>query len=114
MPNEKFQIDFAGRALSAEFSDLAEHAHGSAIVRYGETMVMATAVMSDFKRENIDYFPLTVDYEEKFYAAGRILGSRFLRSNKFLFLQTRQPGRGRRQRRKRSIGCTRSRSRKGG
>ena len=79
MPNEKFQIDFAGRALSAEFSDLAEHAHGSAIVRYGETMVMATAVMSDFKRENIDYFPLTVDYEEKFYAAGRILGSRFLR-----------------------------------
>ena len=62
-----------------EISDLADQANGSVLVRYGETVVFATAVISKNKREGIDFFPLTVDYEEKFYAAGKIMGSRFIK-----------------------------------
>lgn len=65
--------------MVAEFTDLAEQASGSVILRYGNTAVLATAVMSSKTRDDIDYFPLTVDYEERFYAAGAILGSRFMR-----------------------------------
>ena len=79
MKKKKFSCEFAGRPLEAEFSDLAEQANGSALVRYGDTVVLATAVISEKPKEHLDYFPLTVDYEEKFYAAGEILGSRFLR-----------------------------------
>jgi hypothetical protein len=56
--------------MVAEFTDLAEQANGSVILRYGNTAVLATAVMSGRTRDDIDYFPLTVDYEERFYAAG--------------------------------------------
>jgi len=76
---KKYTTEFAGKTLTAEFSNLAEQANGSVIVRYGETVVLATAVMSPNERIGIDYFPLTVDYEERFYAAGEILGSRFIR-----------------------------------
>lgn len=76
---KKYETEFAGRTLTAEFSDLAEQANGSVLVKYGDTVVLATAVMSANERLGIDYFPLTVDYEEKFYAAGEILGSRFIR-----------------------------------
>lgn len=79
MHSQKFEVEIGGKMLIAEFTDLADQAHGSVIVRYGNTTVLATAVMSDKKREGGDYFPLTVDYEERFYAAGQILGSRFLR-----------------------------------
>ncbi len=65
--------------MTAEFTDLAEQANGSLILRYGNTAVLATAVISSRTRDDIDYFPLTVDYEERFYAAGAILGSRFMR-----------------------------------
>lgn len=65
--------------MVAEFTDLAENASGSVILRYGNTAVMATAVMSGRTRDDIDYFPLTVDYEERYYAAGTIGGSRFMR-----------------------------------
>ncbi|MFH1657146.1 MAG: polyribonucleotide nucleotidyltransferase [bacterium] len=80
MNNTKtFKLDFHGRPLVAEFSDLTEQANGSVIVKYGETTIMATAVMSEELREGLNYFPLTVDYEEKFYAAGKILGGRFMK-----------------------------------
>ncbi|MDO8518215.1 MAG: polyribonucleotide nucleotidyltransferase [bacterium] len=79
MQSKKFEIEIGGKKMSAEFSDLAEQANGSVIVRYGETAVLATAVISERTRDDIDYFPLTVDYEERFYAAGAILGSRFVR-----------------------------------
>lgn len=72
-------MEIGEKTLIAEFTDLADQAHGSAIIRYGNTAVLATAVMSKKKREGGDYFPLTVDYEERFYAAGQILGSRFIR-----------------------------------
>ncbi|MDB5225666.1 MAG: polyribonucleotide nucleotidyltransferase, polyribonucleotide nucleotidyltransferase [Candidatus Adlerbacteria bacterium] len=65
--------------MIAEFTDLAEQAQGSVILRYGDTAVLATAVMSSRTRDDIDYFPLTVDFEERYYAAGAILGSQYMR-----------------------------------
>lgn len=65
--------------MVAEFTDLAEQAQGSVILRYGDTAVLATAVMSSRTRDDIDYFPLTVDFEERYYAAGAILGSQYIR-----------------------------------
>lgn len=79
MIKKEFNIEFAGKSLKAEFSDLAKQANGAVIVRYGDTLVLATAVMSKNAKEGRDFMPLTVDYEEKFYAAGEILGSRFVR-----------------------------------
>lgn len=72
-------MEIAGRELTAEFSNLTEQANGSVLIRYGDTVVLATAVMSKNERFGINFFPLSVDYEEKFYAAGQILGSRFVR-----------------------------------
>ncbi len=79
MKIKRFETQIGGKPLVAEFSDLAEQANGSVILRYGNTVVLATAVMSEKTRDDIDYFPLTVEYEERFYAAGQILGSRFVR-----------------------------------
>ncbi|PJE75589.1 polyribonucleotide nucleotidyltransferase [Candidatus Uhrbacteria bacterium CG10_big_fil_rev_8_21_14_0_10_48_11] len=72
-------IEWGGRTLSVEFGKLARQATASATVRYGDTVVLATAVMSPSAREGMEYFPLTVDYEERFYAAGKIKGSRFIK-----------------------------------
>jgi polyribonucleotide nucleotidyltransferase len=79
MQSKSFSCEVGGKTMTAEFTDLAEQANGSVILRYGNTAVLATAVMSSRTRDDIDYFPLTVDYEERFYAAGAILGSRFMR-----------------------------------
>lgn len=79
MKKKEFSIEVGGRKLTAEFSDLADQANGSVTVRYGNTVVLATAVMSKRAKEGAGFFPLTVDYEEKFYASGQILGSRFIR-----------------------------------
>lgn len=79
MQQKTYAIDIGGKPLIAEFSDLAEQANGSVLIRYGETVLLATAVMSLQQKEGADFFPLTVDYEERFYAAGEILGSRFIR-----------------------------------
>lgn len=79
MQSRSFSTTIGGKELVAEFTDLAEQANGSVILRYGHTTVLATAVMGEKVRDDIDYFPLTVDYEERFYAAGAILGSRFMR-----------------------------------
>ncbi len=79
MQKKTFETEIGGKTLVAEFTDLAENANGSVILRYGNTTVLATAVISEKTRDDIDYFPLTVEYEERFYAAGQILGSRFVR-----------------------------------
>lgn len=79
MEKKEYSIDFGGKNLSVEISNLADQANGSVLVRYGDTAVFASAVMSKHRREGLGYFPLTVDYEERFYAAGQILGSRFVR-----------------------------------
>ncbi len=79
MQKKEYSIEIGGQTLTAEFSDLAERTNGSVILRYGNTVLLATAVMSPEAKEGMNWFPLTVDYEEKFYAAGQILGSRFMR-----------------------------------
>ncbi|HEY4502526.1 MAG TPA: polyribonucleotide nucleotidyltransferase [Candidatus Paceibacterota bacterium] len=79
MQKKEYSIEIGGKPLTAQFTDLADQAHGSVILRYGNTAVLATAVMSDTVKDGLSYFPLTVDYEEKFYAAGAILGNRFMR-----------------------------------
>src|SRR3989338_6521309 len=76
---KELSIEIGRKEMKAVWSDLAEQAGGSAILLCGETAVLATAVMSKGRREGIDFFPLTVDYEEKFYAVGAILGSRFMK-----------------------------------
>jgi polyribonucleotide nucleotidyltransferase len=68
-------IDVAGRRLSIETGRVAEQANGAVVIRQGDTVVLSTAVMSRDPREGIDFFPLTCDYEEKLYAAGKIPGA---------------------------------------
>ena len=75
MPYQKFELDYTGRKLTVETGHIAEQANGAALIRSGDTMVLVTAVGSTQPREGIDFFPLTCDYEEKLYAAGRIPGS---------------------------------------
>jgi polyribonucleotide nucleotidyltransferase len=74
-----YSVEIGGRDLHFETGRLAQQASGSVLVRYGENAVLVTAVMSDFPREGIDFLPLTVDYMEKAYAAGRVPGSFFRR-----------------------------------
>ncbi|MDK2881683.1 MAG: polyribonucleotide nucleotidyltransferase [Bacillota bacterium] len=71
---EVFQTTLAGRPLSVEIGHVAKQADGAALVRYGDTVVLVTACCSDTPREGIDFFPLTVDYEERLYAVGKIPG----------------------------------------
>jgi len=78
MKTKNYSIEIGGKVLTAEFNDLALQANGSVMVRYGNTVVLATAVMGSGEKEG-NFFPLTVDYEERFYASGKILGSRFMR-----------------------------------
>src|SRR5882757_839132 len=79
MQSKTFETMVGGKKMVAEFTDLVEQANGSVLLRYGNTAVLATAVISSKTRDDIDYFPLTVDYEERFYAAGAILGSQYVR-----------------------------------
>jgi polyribonucleotide nucleotidyltransferase len=79
MIKETFELPIGEKVLKIELTDWALQASGSCLVSYGNTVVMANATMSPITREGIDFFPLTVEYEEKFYAAGKILGSRFLK-----------------------------------
>lgn len=79
MEQKKYTLDVNGRTLQAEFGSLAQQANGSVVVRYGETVVLATATMSSGRREGMTFFPLFVEYEERFYAAGKIKGSRFIK-----------------------------------
>jgi len=79
MIKEKFEVEVGGKKISISTTNWAEQASGSCLVQMGETSVMVNATMSPVTREGIDFFPLTVEYEEKFYAAGKIFGSRFLK-----------------------------------
>ena len=74
-----YSVEIGGRDLYFETGHLAQQASGSVLVRYGENAVLVTAVMSDTVREGIDFLPLTVDYMERAYAAGRVPGSFFRR-----------------------------------
>ena len=77
-----FKMDLAGRELSVEIGKIAELAAGSAILRYGETMVMVNVSKSAKPRDGIDFFPLSVDYEERLYSVGKIPGGFLKREGK--------------------------------
>ena len=79
MQKKEYKLELAGKTITAEFNNLADQTNGSVMVGMGDTKVLATVVMSKKDREGIDFFPLVVDYEEKFYAAGKILGGQFIR-----------------------------------
>ena len=74
MDYKVFSTELAGRPLSIEFGKYAQQANGSAFVRYGDTVVMVNATMSEKAREGVDFFPLSVDFEEKQYSVGKIPG----------------------------------------
>jgi polyribonucleotide nucleotidyltransferase len=78
----KLEIDFHGRKLSLETGRLAKQAHGSVLATYGETVVLATVVSAYSSREKVDFLPLTVDYQEKTFAAGKIPGGFFKREGR--------------------------------
>ena len=71
---KNYSTTLAGRPLKVEIGKMAGLANGSALVSYGETVILATVVASEEPKEGIDFFPLSVNYEEKFYAVGRIPG----------------------------------------
>ncbi len=76
---KKVEAEIGGRTLSIETGRLAKQANGTALVTYGETVVLVTATASREPREEVDFLPLTVEYQERFYSVGRIPGSFFRR-----------------------------------
>ena len=80
--NHRYTVDVAGKEFIIETGRLAEQAGGAVTVTVGETVVFCAATMSKNAREGIDFFPLSVDFEEKLYAAGRIPGSFFRREGR--------------------------------
>ena len=79
MIKDTFELAIGDKKLKIQLTDWTTQASGSCLVSYGETVVLATAMMSQKNVDGFDFFPLTIDYEENFYAAGKILGSRFLK-----------------------------------
>ena len=69
-----FKMELAGRELSFETGRIAKQASGAVLLRYGDTVALVTATASAEPREGIDFFPMTVDYEERLYAVGKIPG----------------------------------------
>ncbi len=77
-----FSMELAGRTLTVETGKLAQLANGSALIRYGDTVIMSSATASASPRDGIDFFPLSVDYEERLYAVGKIPGGFIKREGK--------------------------------
>jgi polyribonucleotide nucleotidyltransferase len=77
--DKDYKIKVGDKEISFELTSLAEQANGRILVRMGDTVALVTAVMSRLPLDNLPFFPLTVEYEERFYAAGKILGSRYMR-----------------------------------
>jgi polyribonucleotide nucleotidyltransferase len=73
------ETEFLGRKLSLEINRVGFRTSASVLVRYGDTVVLGTAMVSPNRLSGFDYFPLSIDYEEKMYAAGKISGSRFIK-----------------------------------
>src|ERR1700722_10993150 len=78
----KLEIQLAGRTLSLETGRLAKQSHGAVLAQYGDTIVLATVVSAYKSREKIDFLPLTVDYQERTFAAGKIPGGFFKREGR--------------------------------
>ena len=78
MAKQEFHLDFCGRGITVETGEIAKQAEGAVIIRYGDTVTLSTACASNQAKEGIDFFPLTVSFEEKLYSVGKIPGG-FLR-----------------------------------
>jgi len=78
----RVELDWGGRKLVLETGKIARQADGAVVATYGESKVLATLVAAKERREGVDFLPLTVDYQEKFYAAGRIPGGYFKREGR--------------------------------
>ena len=74
MAYKSYSMELAGRTLTVDIGRVAKQANGAALMHYGETTVLCTATASDKPREGIDFFPLSVEFEEKMYAVGKIPG----------------------------------------
>ena len=79
METKNWSMQWGGKTLSVEMGKLAQQTNASCTVRFGDTVILATAVMSKNTRDGIDFFPLSVEFEERLYAAGKIKGSRFIK-----------------------------------
>ena len=79
MEKKSYSVEIGGKNLTAEFTNLTDQASGSVLLKMGETVILVTAVMGEEEKVGMPYFPLSVEFEEKYYAAGQILGSRFQR-----------------------------------
>ncbi|MCD6550263.1 polyribonucleotide nucleotidyltransferase [bacterium] len=79
MNSKEFTLNINGKELKAEIRNLTERANGGVFIRYGDTLVMATCVMSKEESKETNFFPLSVNYEERYYAAGKISGSRYIK-----------------------------------
>lgn len=73
------QTEYCGKTLSLEYGRVGFRTSASVLVRWGDTVVLGTAMVKDKPAEGFDYFPMSIDYEEKMYAAGKISGSRFIK-----------------------------------
>lgn len=74
MAKQEFHLDFCGRGITVETGEIAKQADGAVIIRYGDTVTLSTACASNQAKEGIDFFPLTVSFEEKLYSVGKIPG----------------------------------------
>ncbi|MFN7131218.1 MAG: polyribonucleotide nucleotidyltransferase, partial [Myxococcales bacterium] len=88
MEATRTSINIGGKDVIIESGKLAKQAHGSVTIQYGDTVLLVTAVSAAEKKEGLDFFPLTVDYQEKLYAAGRIPGSYFKREGRLTEKET--------------------------
>src|SRR5512143_725429 len=77
-----YSVEIAGVPITIQTGRLAGQASGAVTVRHGDTVILATATGSSVPREGVDFFPLTVDYEERLYAAGKIPGGFFKREGR--------------------------------
>ena len=71
---KKFEMELAGRTLRVDIGRVAKQANGAALMHYGDTTVLCTATASEKPREGIDFFPLSVEYNERLYSVGKIPG----------------------------------------
>jgi len=79
METKNYKLELGGRDLTVQIRSLAEKANGEVLVKYGDTLVLATCVMAKSKSAETDFFPLSVNYEERYYASGKIKGSRYMK-----------------------------------
>jgi len=78
----KVEVEIRGKKLSIETGELAKQSDGAVVVKYGDTVLLATAVADKKIKEGLDFFPLTIDYQEKTFAAGKIPGGYFKREGR--------------------------------